>query len=145
MVSWVKISILKKVLLFFFFIFTFYFLLSPPTYAQPTGCNNAGPGGTLQCGASGIIQAQQLVTRLINVSVTLAFMALTVWLAWSALKLFITSGGDPKALSHAWSSVTWAFMGIFFLALAWFVMKLIFAVTGANVTQYCLGFPPYCL
>ncbi len=109
------------------------------------GCDYNGPEKTLQCGASGIIQAQQLLTRLINISVTIAFMALTVWLVWGALKFFITSGGDPKALAHAWSSVTWAFMGLFFMVLAWLVLKLIAEVTGANVTSYCLGFPPYCI
>lgn len=127
-----------------------YFLLTinlfpNPVFAQIPPCNILGPGGTFQCPGSGIIQAQQLLTRIINISVTIAFMAVTVWLVWSALKLFITSGGDPKALAHAWSSVTWIFMGLFFMVLAWLVLKLIFAVTGADVTQYCLGFPPYCI
>lgn len=99
----------------------------------------------MQCGASGVIQAQQLMTRLINISVTIAFMALTIWLAWGAIKFFITSGGDPKNLAHAWQSVTWAFMGLFFMVLAWLALKLIYAVTGADVTSYCLGFPPYCI
>jgi hypothetical protein len=96
------------------------------------------------CPAAGIVQVQQLMTRMINISVTIAFMSLTVWLVWGALKFFITSGGDPKNLAHAWSSVTWAFMGLFFMVLAWLSLKLIAAVTGANITQFCLGFPPYC-
>jgi hypothetical protein len=96
------------------------------------------------CPAAGIVQVQQLMTRFINISTTIAFMALTVWLVWGALKFFITSGGDPKALAHAWGSLTWALMGLFFLALAYLVLKLIFAVTGAPVHLFCLGFPPYC-
>lgn len=113
-------------------ILTFNLLFASPVFAQ-------------EVRAAGIIQLQQLITRLINISVTIAFMALTVWLVWSALKFFITSGGDPKALSHAWGSVTWAFMGLFFMVLTYLIFKLIFAVTGANVTEYCLGFPPYCI
>lgn len=96
------------------------------------------------CPAAGIIQLQQVLTRIINISTNIAFMALTVWLVWSAIKFFILSGGDPKSLAHAWSSVTWAFMGIFFLLLAYLVLRLIFAVTGAPVHLFCLGFPPYC-
>jgi hypothetical protein len=126
---------------------TCYLLLitSAPVFAQ-CPLDPAAPPGTIAvlCGGSGILQIQQLVTRLINISVNIAFMALTVWLVWGALKFFITSGGDPKALAQAWSSVTWAFMGIFFLVLAYLVMKLIFAATGAPVTAFCLGFPPYC-
>ena len=131
----------------FCLLFLLSFLLFPQSlvFAQPAGCTGSAAAGDLSCGASGIVQIQQLLTRLINISVTAAFMCLTVWLAWTALKLFITSGGDPKALAHAWNSVTWAFMGLFFMVLAWLVLKLIFAVTGANVTQYCLGFPPYCV
>lgn len=130
-----------KYLIFSFF--TFYFLLfSPaPALAQCT----TGKTGSLECPAAGVIQLQELLTRMINISVTLAFMAMTVWLAWSAIKFFITSGGDPKALSQAWSSVTWIFMGIVFMVLAYLALKLIFTFTGADVTKYCLGFPPYCI
>jgi len=116
------------------------YLFCTPAFAQ---CDT-GESGT-ECPAAGIIQVQQLLTRLINISVTVAFMAMTIWLAWSAIKFFITSGGDPKALAAAWSSVTWIFMGIVFMILAYLALKLIFAVTGADVTKYCLGFPPYCI
>jgi len=139
----IKSRLLTSCLILSFFAITLFF--TPPAFAQPTGCDNGGPGGTLQCKASGIVQVQQLMTRLINISVTIAFMAVTVWLAWGSIKFFITSGGDPKALAQAWNSVTWAFMGLFFMVLAWLALKLIFAITGANVTQFCLGFPPYCL
>lgn len=126
---------------------SFLLITTTPVFAAdpPPGCNNNGPGGTVQCGAAGIIQANQLMVRMINISVTIAFMAVTVWLIWSALKLFITSGGDPKALAQAWSSVTWIFMGLFFMVLAWLALKLIFDVTGAPVKDLCLGFPPYCI
>jgi len=95
--------------------------------------------------AAGLIQIQELFTRLINLSVTLGFMSLTVWLVWGALKYFITSGGDPKALAQAWASFTWSFMGIFFMVLAWLALKLIAEVSGVDVTNFCLGFPPYCV
>ena len=135
-----KFKLRLTILIAFFSIFIFS---SDLTFAQSRGCT--GSGGNLQCGAAGIVQVQELMTRLINLSVTIAFMALTVWLVWNAVKTFITSGGDPKVLAHAWAAVTWAFMGIFFMVLAWLSLKLIFAVTGADVTKYCLGFPPYCI
>ncbi len=121
-------------------------LVSGPTFAQCAQDPNAPTDSSaVECKAAGIVQVQQLVTRMINISVTIAFMALTVWLVWSAIKLFITSGGDPKNLAHAWQSVTWAFMGIFFLILAYLVIRLVSAVTGADVDSYCFGFPPYCI
>lgn len=124
-----------------------YLLILIPNYTPVLAADppcNVGPTGD-QCPAAGIIQVGELLTRIINISTTLAFMAMTVWLAWTAIKLFITSGGDPKALASAWSSVTWIFMGLVFLILAYFTIKLIASFTGAPVDQYCLGFPPYCM
>jgi hypothetical protein len=112
----------------------------PPAFAQDCVL---GPNKD-QCPAAGILQVQQLMTRMINISVNIAFMAMTVWLVWSAIKFFITSGGDPKALAGAWSSVTWIFMGLVFMILAWLALKLVAAFVGFDVTQFCLGFPPYC-
>lgn len=131
-----------KLLIVFTLLLAFYFSLFTFSGAAFATCdpNDRTP----EC-AAGIVQVGQLMTRMINISVTIAFMALTVWLVWSAVKFFIVSGGEPKNLAHAWSSVTWAFMGLFFMVLAWLALKLIYAVTGANVTQFCLGFPPYCI
>ncbi len=97
--------------------------------------------GTNSSPASGVLQIQELLSRIISISVGAAFIALTIWLVWSAIKLFITSGGDPKALQQAWQSVTWAFAGVLFLALAWLVLNLIQAFTGVKVTEFCIGFP----
>lgn len=137
-----SLSIIKTLIcLFFLTLNTYYLILTPqPVLAQCT----LGATGK-ECPAAGIIQVQELLTRMINISVTLAFMAMTVWLAWSAIKFFITSGGDPKALSQAWASVTWIFMGIVFMVLAYLALKLIASFTGVDVTKYCLGFPPYCI
>lgn len=132
---------MKKLLVFSSWFIVFLILFTGFSTVFAAECDKI----TGVCPAAGIIQVQQLMTRLINISVTIAFMALTVWLIWGALRFFITSGGDPKALAHAWSSVTWAFMGLFFMVLAWLVLKLIFEVTGADVTSFCLGFPPYCI
>lgn len=134
-------SLLKKIFPLLLLLILTQILLIPFVAAQ---CD-PGVGGAPECLAPGIKQANELLTRLINISVTIAFMALTVWSVWNALKLFITSGGDPKALSHAWAAITWSFMGLFFMVLAYLALKLIYALTGADVTSYCLGFPPYCI
>jgi hypothetical protein len=91
-------------------------------------------------GAAGPIQLQQLVQRFINLIVPVAFVILTVMLIIGGIK-FLTSGGDPKALGSASQTVTWAFLGILFLVLAWLILLLIQNFTGVNVTQFCLGIP----
>jgi hypothetical protein len=91
-------------------------------------------------GPAGIVQAQQLILRLINVSVYIAFMILTVMLVYGGF-LYLTSGGDTKELGKAHTTMTWALLGVLFLALAWLILRLIEAFTGVQVTIFCLGFP----
>lgn len=94
-------------------------------------------------GPAGLTQFQHLIQRLINLSVDLAFVALLFILLVSGIR-FITSGGDPKAVGAARQGITVAIMGIAFFALAWVILKLIETFTGVPVTQFCLGFYPYC-
>lgn len=95
-------------------------------------------------GPAGVVQLQQLIQRIINLLVEAAFIALTVMLLWAGIQ-FLTSGGDAKVLGRASQTVTWALLGILFLGIAWLILKLIEAFTGVNVTEFCIGFPPYCL
>ncbi|MBI2011479.1 hypothetical protein HYS91_01790 [Candidatus Daviesbacteria bacterium] len=91
-------------------------------------------------GPAGILQLQEVLTRLINISVTLAFFALVVVLVWGGIRL-LTSGGEPKAVQGAVNLFTWALLGILFLAIAWLILLLIKNFTGVDVTTFCLGFP----
>lgn len=92
--------------------------------------------------AAGILQLQEMVQRVINISVGVAFVLLTAALVWAGVK-FITSGGDAKDLASTWQIVTWALLGIVFLVLAWVVLQLLEAFTGVPVTKFsfCSFFP----
>jgi hypothetical protein len=93
---------------------------------------------------AGLDQLQDLIQRTINLSVGGAFIVLTMMLVVAGIK-YLTSGGEPKALNSANNTLTWALLGILFLAIGWLLLRLIAAFTGVEVTQFCLGFPPYCL
>lgn len=89
---------------------------------------------------AGIGEFQNLIIRLINISVGLAFVILTVVLVWAGIK-YITSGGDTKSLQTARDTITWGLLGILFLVLGWLILKLIEAFTGVPVSsQFCIGF-----
>ncbi len=91
-------------------------------------------------GPAGAVQLQELFQRILNLSIALAFIALTVVLFVAGIK-FITSGGEAKPLQSAGQSITWAILGILFLVLAWLILRLIESFTGVQVTQFCFGFP----
>lgn len=85
----------------------------------------------------GLPQLQQLFLRLINLMVPLAFIVLTIMLIVGGVR-YLVSGGDSKATQVAGQTITWALLGILFLALAWVVLLLIKAFTGVDVTNFNL-------
>ncbi len=89
---------------------------------------------------AGVLQLQETLQRIINLGVGFAFIALTVYLIWGGIK-YITSGGDPKKLGQAHQTMTWALLGILFLAIIWTVLILIENFTGVKITHICIGFP----
>lgn len=89
---------------------------------------------------AGVLQLQDLVQRIINLSIEAAFIILTIMLVVAGIK-FLTSGGEPKAISSASGTITWALLGMLFLAIGWLILLLIKAFTGVDVTHFCLGFP----
>lgn len=101
---------------------------------------NPSPPLNLGPEPAGILQLEQLFSRIIYLSVGIAFMALTVMLVYAAIR-FLTSGGDKKTVQSAWQVITWAFLGIFFLGLAWAILLLIRSFTGVNVLDFRLTFP----
>lgn len=83
---------------------------------------------------AGLAQIESVFRNVIRVSIAGAFIALAVVLIISGIK-FLTSGGDPKAIQAAGQSVTWALLGILFLAIAWLVLQLIASFTGIEALK----------
>jgi TRAP-type C4-dicarboxylate transport system permease small subunit len=90
--------------------------------------------------AAGVVQIQQLIQRITNIVVDLAFVTVLIVLFWGGIK-YLASGGDPKNIEEANRIVTWALLGIVFLALAFLILRLVEAFTGVPVTKFCIGFP----
>lgn len=84
---------------------------------------------------AGLTQIEEVFGKVISVIVGLAFIALLVLLVWAGFK-YLTSAGEPKAIQSAHQTVTWAFLGILFLAIAWLILQLIQAFTGIEVTFF---------
>lgn len=102
---------------------------TPP--APPTGsCDPNKPG---DCPA-GLAQIEQVVGNVVTVSVGLSFIALLVLLVVAGIK-YMTSGGDQKAISSAHQTVSWAVLGVLFLAGAWVVLQLLALFTGIDALK----------
>lgn len=86
-------------------------------------------------GAAGLTEIETVFSNVIAVVVGLAFIATLVMLVLAGFK-YLTSGGEPKAIQQAHFTVTWALLGILFLAIAWLILQLIQSFTGINVTGF---------
>lgn len=94
--------------------------------------------------AAGLRQIEQVFENILSVVVGLGFIALFVMLVWAGIR-YLTSGGEPKTIQQAHHTVTWAFLGVIFMALAWLILQLIQAFTGGipvtffNIGALCSG------
>lgn len=52
---------------------------------------------------------------------------------------YLTSGGDPKKMASATSTLTLSFFSVLGVILAWLILLLIQNFTGVNVTQFRIG------
>ncbi len=116
-------------LLSIFFLFLSTNFLLPAAYAAD--CNPTIAGN---CPA-GLPQIEELVANLLFIIVGLGFITLLVLLVMAGIK-YLTSGGEPKAISSAHQTITWALLGIVFMAIAWLILQLIHNFTGINVTVF---------
>ncbi len=90
--------------------------------------------------AAGLNDIEQVFSHVISVIVGLGFIALLVMLLAAGFK-YLMSGGEPKSVQSAHQTVTWALLGIVFMALAWLILQLIRAFTGVDVTTFTFGIP----
>lgn len=87
---------------------------------------------------AGLQQIQDTVNKVISAAVGLGFVASFVMLVWAGIK-YLMSGGEPKNIQAAHQTVTWALLGIVFMAFAWLILQLIQVATGAQVTVFNIG------
>lgn len=128
------------------FALTFTFYASPVYAADPTPTSHPcsldpkSPEYTKYVAKygpcpAGLTDIEQVFTNVISVIVGLGFVALLVLLILAGFK-YLTSGGEQKALQSAHQTVTWALLGILFLAVAWLILQLIKSFTGIDVTVF---------
>lgn len=84
---------------------------------------------------AGLKQIEDLFRQIISIMAGLGFVALLVLLVWAGFK-YLMSGGEQKAVQSAHQTVTWALLGIVFMAVGWLILLLIETLTGIKVTEF---------
>ncbi len=84
---------------------------------------------------AGLTQIEDLFKNIVSIVVGLGFIAVLVMVVWAGFK-YLTSGGEQKAIQQAHQVVTWALLGMVFMALAYLVLLLIENFTGVKVSVF---------
>lgn len=107
----------------------FSYLLLVISFNSPIYAQDLGPS------PAGLDDIERIFTNVISVIVGLGFVALLVMLVWAGFR-YLTSGGEQKIVLQAHQVVTWALLGMIFMAVAWVVLQLIQLLTGIQVTTF---------
>lgn len=70
-------------------------------------------------------------SNVLNVAIALGGIALFIMLLVGGFG-YITAGGDAKKAAGAQQTITWAILGLVFLASAYLILRLIAQFTGVN-------------
>lgn len=95
--------------------------------AECVGVGDASDVATIQ----GIICVIKNILKPIPALIALAAVIMIIM---AGIRI-INSGSDPKALAAAWSSFTYAVIGLILLAVVWLILVIIKNFTGADVTN----------
>ncbi len=87
---------------------------------------------------AGLQQIQDILNSIISSIVGLGIITMFVMITFAGYK-YLRSGGDPKNLEAAKMTITWALLGIVFMAVGWLILQLIQIATGVEVTSFNIG------
>lgn len=76
-----------------------------------------------------------LIARILDALPPLIALAALAMVIYSGFNI-IMAGADQKAYSSAWSTFTWAVIGLIFLSGSWLLLLLIQKFTGAQITTF---------
>lgn len=75
----------------------------------------------------------KIISNIIKLLAPAAAVAFFVMLLFGGFK-FMTSGGDPKAVGAARSTLTFAIIGIILVIASWLILVLVKNITGVDTT-----------
>lgn len=89
---------------------------------------------------SGIPTIGSLISGVVGVAIVIAALLAFVYLVWGGIE-WISSGGDKAGMESARSRITNAFIGLFIVAAAWAITKLIETFFGITIISGPITLP----
>ncbi len=83
---------------------------------------------------------QYIFENIVTVILSLAGIVLFILLITGGFKL-ITAGGEAPKIQEAKNTITFAIAGIVLIALSFLILRVIYVITGVDVTQFNVYLP----
>jgi hypothetical protein len=114
----------------FQFVSQAYAAVIPASGWEAQGCANQGVATIkgIECIFQNIVSPVPTLLALVAVGMII----------FSGIRLLM-AGADPKAYAAAWSTFTWAVIGLILLSAAWLIIILIERFTGASLSTFTIG------
>lgn len=109
-------------------------------YAAVTPASQWEAKGCAQDGVATIKGLECIFSNLISPVPALLALVAVGMIIYAGIRL-LTAGSDPKAYAAAWSTLTWAVIGLILLSGAWLVILIIGRFTGADLSTFTISLP----
>jgi len=87
-----------------------------------------------------VIYIADVIRNGISILIIVSFLAFFVWTIFAGFR-FITSGGDEKAVSSAWSSIYWGIIGMIVVLSSYALVVLVEKFFGVDIITGGLRLP----
>lgn len=104
------------------------------TITPPAGTVPFATGGNPTTMVAGVVKA------LISLLIIVAFIIAVIWLIIAGIQ-FVLGGGDPKAVSAAWSRIYWGLIGLVVVLGSFAIIKIVETVFGVSILSGNLSLP----
>lgn len=78
-----------------------------------------------------------LFKNVLGAVITIGGFSAFVMLVFGGFR-YLTAQGDPKSVSAARGTITWAIVGLAFIILSWLILKFTADFTGLPLTKFCI-------
>ena len=111
------------------------FQLIPQAYAAVIPADQWAAKGCTEQGVVTIKGIECIFQNIIGPVPALLALVAVGMIILAGVRLLM-AGPDPKAYAAAWSTFTWAVIGLILLAVAWLIIVLVQRFTGTNITNF---------
>lgn len=115
-------------------------IISWLNYVHPIDPSTSSFNAALKSEAPVFAALEFVFERVLGFAATAFGIGLFAMLIMGGFK-FLTAGGDQKAMAAAKQTITWAIVGLFALLGSWFLLSLVFQLTGGSILEFSVPSP----